>query len=177
MSLDTPRQRVARAFELQSTALLAYFVRRVDVPEDAADLLSETALIAWRKRKYLPQSEEDIRAWLFGVARNVLLHHYRTSIRRRAAADRLRDQIRIDSYSGFTPTPATEAVLSAIRELDALDQEIIGLAHWDGLPLVEVARVLRMKEGTVRSRYHRARVRLRDALGAFDPRVVEGASR
>ncbi len=45
-----------------------------------------------------------------------------------------------------------------------VDRDIIGLVHWEGFSLVEVSRILRMKEGTVRSRYHRARTSLRAEL-------------
>ncbi|MFD0759501.1 RNA polymerase sigma factor [Arthrobacter ulcerisalmonis] len=48
-----------------------------------------------------------------------------------------------------------------MASLDAVDQDIIGLVHWDGFSLVEVSRIMKMKEGTVRSRYHRARTVLR----------------
>ncbi|WP_275094068.1 RNA polymerase sigma factor [Microbacterium lushaniae] len=40
----------------------------------------------------------------------------------------------------------------------------MGLIHWEGFSLVEVSRILAMKEGTVRSRYHRARASLRSQL-------------
>lgn len=46
---------------------------------------------------------------------------------------------------------------------------MIGLVHWEGFSLIDAGRILGMKEGTVRSRYHRAKARLRDAL-------VDGAS-
>ena len=51
--------------------LLAYVWRRTPSPEDAADALAETYLIAWRKLDSLPRGGEA-RLWLFGVARNVL---------------------------------------------------------------------------------------------------------
>ena len=60
--------------------LLAYLTRRAPV-EDAADLLAEVYLVAWRKRADLPPGEER-RLWLFGVARRLLAEHHRYSWKR-----------------------------------------------------------------------------------------------
>ena len=73
--------------------LLAYFLRRVQVREDAADLLARVYLVAWDRRSAVPEPPAD-RLWLFGVARNVLLDHRRESVRAHAAATALRAEIR-----------------------------------------------------------------------------------
>lgn len=145
-------------------ALLAFFARRVDPAEDAADLLSETLLIAWRKAKTIPADDAAVRPWLFGVARNVLLHHRRGWARRQALADRLRDELVATPDPGFTDSPMGDELREALRRLPKIDRELIALIHWDGLSLVEVSRVLQMNESTARSRYRRARQRLRDGL-------------
>src|SRR5690606_17418179 len=56
-------------------ALLGYFVRRVDIAEDAADLVNETMIAAWKASARAPADAQAARMWLFGVARNILLHH------------------------------------------------------------------------------------------------------
>ena len=53
-------------------ALLAYFVRRITPPEDAADCLSETLVVLWRRRRALPSDAEDARRWAFGVAKGAV---------------------------------------------------------------------------------------------------------
>lgn len=161
---DEQRRRIERAVPDHSPALLAYFVRRVDPGHVAADLLAETLLILWKRAGALPARDDEVRPWMFGIARNVLLHHRRSTARRYALADRLRSQLSADPSPGFTDDPAFGDLHDALGTLDQTDRDIIGLLHWDGLSLVEIARVLRMKEGTVRSRYHRARERLRDEL-------------
>lgn len=158
--------RIEHAVSAHAPALLAYFARRVDPSHDAADLLSETLLIVWKRAASLPSNDEEIRPWMFGVARNVLMHHHRSGIRRQAAADRLRSQLSATITPGFVDSPVFDDLHDALRTLDQIDRDIIGLLHWDGLSLVEVSRVLSIKEGTVRSRYHRARSRLRDEFNA-----------
>ncbi|MBC7278385.1 MAG: sigma-70 family RNA polymerase sigma factor [Nocardioides sp.] len=142
-------------------ALLAYFVRRVTPPDEAADLLGEALLVLWRRADAIPDEERAARMWAFGIARNVLRGHRRTSRRRSALANRLRAEL---AASDGLAHPADVRVLdlrSALERLKPIDQEIVRLVHWDGLSLVEVAELLGKSEGTVRSRYHRARSSLR----------------
>jgi RNA polymerase sigma-70 factor (ECF subfamily) len=57
--------------------LLSYFERRVSPVADAADLLSATYLVAWRKVDSIPTDPEQARMWLFGVARRTLANAQR----------------------------------------------------------------------------------------------------
>lgn len=166
---DEQRRRVERAVPEHSPALLAYFVRRVQPADAAADLLAETLFALWKRASALPANDEEIRPWMFGIARNVLHHHRRSAARRHALADRLRSQLSAEPAPGFVDGFAFSDLHEALRMLDQTDRDIIGLLHWDGLSLVEIAQVLRMKEGTVRSRYHRARERLRHELADVSP--------
>ena len=61
--------------------LLRYALRRVQEPADAADVVAETWVIAWRRRGDLPPNSER-RLWLFGVARRVLANQRRGQLRR-----------------------------------------------------------------------------------------------
>jgi RNA polymerase sigma-70 factor (ECF subfamily) len=57
-------------YDQTNADLLAFLLRRCPTPEDAADCLAETYLVAWSKRDRIPGGI-DARPWLFGVARNV----------------------------------------------------------------------------------------------------------
>ncbi|MFE6735239.1 RNA polymerase sigma factor [Microbacterium sp. NPDC057650] len=162
MSDDVLRARVAAATRVHAPALLASLTRRVEQPQDAADLLSDTLLIVWRKADRMPASDGEVRPWMFGIAQRVLQHHWRSRARRSAVVERLREQL--TTQSGFSEGPDFDDLHAALRELDPVDHEIIALVHWDGFSLIEVAGILRMNESTVRSRHHRARARLRGIL-------------
>lgn len=81
-------------------------------------------------------------------------------------ADRLRSMLSVSAHEGFVDPTEYADLHDALGSLDLLDRDIIGLVHWEGFTLAQTARVMRMKEGTVRSRYHRARARLRERLDA-----------
>lgn len=164
MSADKRRARVEASVTANAGVLLAYFTRRVDPPQDAADLVAETFLIVWKRAASLPAADDEARAWMFGIAHNVLRHHRRGAVRRRALADRLRDELAAQTQPGHAPDAGFDQLHDALARLAPVDRDIIGLVHWDGFTLAEASRILHMPEGTVRSRYHRARAALRTHL-------------
>lgn len=157
-------RRVERLIESNTPALLAYFLRRTSDPADAADLLGDALLVIWRRAKALPTDDSEARLWMFGVARRVLANQRRGQRRRSAMQDRLRAQL---SETLWEPDTDRIDLASALRQLPAVDQEIIRLVHWDGFSQAEAAQLLGLPEGTLRSRHHRARQQLRGMLQEF----------
>src|SRR5437764_8674339 len=70
------RWRFEQVYVETRAAVLAYLVRRTETAEEAADLLGEVYLVAWRRMEQLPRDAEA-RLWLFGVARRLLANHRR----------------------------------------------------------------------------------------------------
>jgi RNA polymerase sigma-70 factor, ECF subfamily len=80
-----------RIFNRHRHAVHAYFLGRVADPELARDLLQETFLRAWRRLSEIgPLPDEQQRAWIFTVARNLAIDSYRASAARRAAEATMR---------------------------------------------------------------------------------------
>lgn len=154
-TLDLPR-----LIEESKRALFAYFARRVVSTDDAADLTGEVLLTMWRKVDAMPRAPVEARMWAFGIARNVLANHRRTVSRRMKLSDRLRGEALVSGDA----RPVRDDVWDALQALPAGDREIIQLLHWDGFSLWEAATILGKKSATVRSRYARARARLRADL-------------
>ncbi|MGW9158311.1 MULTISPECIES: RNA polymerase sigma factor [unclassified Microbacterium] len=141
-------------------ALFAYFVRRVVSTDDAADLTGEVLLTMWRKVEAMPSDRIEARMWTFGIARKVLANHRRALSRRRKLNDRLKGEALISGDS----RPVRDDVWEALEALPTGDREVIQLVHWDGFSLAEAAKILGRKPATVRSRYARARAKLRADL-------------
>ncbi|QGQ21165.1 sigma-70 family RNA polymerase sigma factor [Cellulomonas sp. JZ18] len=151
-------------FEAHQHALLAYAVRRVADPADAADVVAETYLVAWRRLDDVPR-DAQARPWLFGVARRVLANHYRGERRRLALADRLRSSL---EEVAPPPEPADPVLLTALDRLAPDDRELLRLVAWEELARDEIALVLGVPRATVRVRLHRARRRLLAQLAALE---------
>ncbi|MFL6060914.1 MAG: RNA polymerase sigma factor [Marmoricola sp.] len=149
-------------------ALLAYALRRVDQPADAADVVADAFLVAWRRRGSLPPGDEA-RLWLYGVARKSLANHHRGDRRRDRLGQRLRERLTETSFADpATGVVEREAVRAALARLPELDREVLTLTVWEGLEPREIAEVLRLPSATVRQRLSRARTRMR-AIGGDDP--------
>jgi RNA polymerase sigma factor (sigma-70 family) len=164
--MRTPeRERAFEAlFHAHARALLAYALRRVQHREDAADVVSDTMLVAWRRLEDVPDGD-DARPWLFGVARNVLANARRSGDRAGRLGAKLRE--RLDGLVIEDPAGAIETTVLVRAALDQLgedDRELLRLVSWDGLTPVQVAVALSVPAETVRTRLHRARSRMRDAL-------------
>lgn len=154
-TLDLPR-----LIDGSKRALFAYLARRVVSTEDAADLTGEVMLTMWQKAPSMPVNATEARMWAFGIARNVLANHRRGIVRRRKLSERLKGEALISGDA----RPVRDDVWESLRALPEIDREIIQLVHWDGFSLAEAAKILRKKPATVRSRYSRARAKLRADL-------------
>ena len=142
-----------------SKAMLGYLVRRVQVPEDAADLVAEVFATAWRRIDDVP-AEQEARLWLYGVARNALANHRRGRTRHDRLADQLRTYLARQPYAP-EPSAATDAVRAALDRLSPDDREVLTLTAWEGLTAAEIGTLTGPEPATVRARLGRARERLR----------------
>jgi RNA polymerase sigma factor (sigma-70 family) len=144
--------------------LLRYLTRRARSPEEAADLLAETYLVAWRRLETIPAGEEA-RLWLFGVARNLLKKGASRSRTAELLAGRLAGELRAAQQSReATGEDRTHLVRAALARLGELDREILMLTAWEGLTPGQIAGVTGMSANRVRVRLHRARAKLRREL-------------
>lgn len=159
------RTRFNAIFEAHFRSVLAYALRRVDEPADAADVAADTFLLAWRRLGDVPP-EPETRLWLFGAARRVLSNQRRGARRRGALAERLRGEL--GAMEGPDPADAPAGLVrQAMRGLRADDREILALVCWEGLDPSEAATAMGVPPATARTRLHRARSRMRDALVAL----------
>jgi RNA polymerase sigma factor (sigma-70 family) len=171
-----PEERFRALYESHSRDVLAYALRRA-APEDASDVVADTFLTAWRRLGDVPPGDEA-RLWLYGVARRTLANQRRGELRRARLGERLRAEL----GAAALPQRERSAVLIALSELGEDDRELLLLVGWEGLQPAEVARVVGSSAVAVRTRLHRARRRLREALEAGEREIgrpngleVEGA--
>lgn len=164
--------RLERLHQSVAVDLLSYFSRRTESPEDAAELLSDTLLVAWRRIDRLPKDDEGARMWMFVTARGVLSNWQRWRRRHVALSTALSEQLRTSDqarYSGGGGDPANgddvaREVRAAVKSLPRSQKELVMLVHWDGFSVVDAATVLGISLSTARGRYQRAVIRLRREL-------------
>jgi RNA polymerase sigma-70 factor, ECF subfamily len=154
---DDDRREFEELWARHHRRVLAYALRRTD-RGSAEDAVSETFLIAWRRRAEMPRGELP---WLLGVARGVLANQARSRRRRDALARLMVDHATASRGAGIE---VDRELLEAIAALGADDREALILVGWDGLRPAEAARVVGCQPATFRVRLLRARRRLRAQL-------------
>jgi RNA polymerase sigma-70 factor (ECF subfamily) len=159
---DSYRDRFETLFMSHHDPVLRYLLRRCDNREDAADLVAETFLIAWRRLDDLPADQPL--PWLYGVARRVVANHRRGEIRRHGLADKLRGHLISSPQYDAADLELTSSELGwaarAFRRLSDSDRELLSLAAWEGLDTAQLAAALGCSKNAAVVRLHRARRRL-----------------
>ena len=129
-----------------------------------ADDLVQLTFLRWQAATW--RGEGSLRAFLLGVARNVLYEHVRRRVRDGPA------DVEQRSIADLRPGVATQAaqrakhrlLLRALQRIPLEGQVLLELFYWEDLSIAELAVTLDVPEGTVKSRLHRARGWLRDAI-------------
>lgn len=171
MRNNDERSRILRnALEDNAADLMAYLVRRTLNHDDAADLLGETALTAWKRVAVMPVDPVRGRMWLFVTARHKLANHQRKKASQDRVTSSLTDDLRHTPSPQVSPSDDRMDVHNAVRALPPKLREVVQLVHWDGFTLAEVSAILRLPASTARTRYARAIGLLRETLGEYDPR-------
>ena len=137
---------------------------------DIADVVQQTLTASVQARGRIPDGLE-FRAWLLGIARNVLLHDLRR--RGRKPEPDLLDDHALAAPSVLSPSRAVAArderrlLLRALRSLPYDLQWLIELHYWEGLRQDDVAVILEVPPGTIKSRLSRAKRLLRAEIEAL----------
>jgi RNA polymerase sigma-70 factor (ECF subfamily) len=146
-----------------AAALWSYCVRLVSGDRARAqDVVQETLIRAWRHPAVLDQSERSARAWLFTVARRLVIDDWRS---RRAHPEILTDTIpEARTDDGTDRLLQSWVVADALHQLSDDHRQVIVECFYRGRSVAEAARQLGIPEGTVKSRTHYALRALRLVL-------------
>jgi RNA polymerase sigma-70 factor (ECF subfamily) len=155
--------------------ILAYLAGRLDDAGLAEEVLQDVMLSAWQNAGRF-RGECRVFTWLLAIARNRAINAFH---RRRPAGfppmdieDPLFERIGEKSYE-IEKVGAYEAVHAALRALPADQRETLELVFFQGLSMDETAYVLQISTGTVKSRLHRAKARVRALIEADDKSEVQ----
>ena len=161
------RAAFASLFEFYAPRIKAMLMRSGAAADAAEDVAQETLLMVWRKASYFDPARASASAWIFTIARNLRI-------------DRLRGDKRAAQYAPLetvepeapeSPDHALNAaerdarVHAALEQLSAEQVRVVQLSFFEGRAHGDIAVILNLPLGTVKSRVRLAMTRLRNLLG------------
>lgn len=181
--LNELMQAVARQGDRQAFAVLfRHFAPRVKTylmrggtPEGLAEELTQEALVSvWRKAQAFDPAQAGVSTWIFTIARNLRIDHFR-----RQGNGALSYGEDIDTFELPDDAPALDeqlrtgrreqGVRRAIAQLSAEQAQVLHLSFYEEQPHARIADVLCIPLGTVKSRVRLALNHLRRLLGELEP--------
>ena len=151
---------IADCYRRYALKMYAYVYRHTQTPNDAEDMLFEVFLAATENEQKLEMMlEDEQRAWLWTVARNKIIDYHRrlhrwNIIRLDHLAESIDDKATPDELA--LRHEEYEHLHAHLKQLSALQQEVLELRFTAGLRCAEIATVLNKNEGAIRTLLSRA---------------------
>jgi len=163
----------AGLYDRHAVPIHRYVSRRLG-EEMADDIVADTFLAAFRRRGDYDLRRPDARPWLYGIAANLIGKHRRTEVRMLRAFARTGADPAVEGHADRIDSRVSAAAVqrdlaAAVAALSAGDRDVLLLVAWADLSYEQTATALGIPLGTVRSRLHRARAKIREALGDRNP--------
>lgn len=166
-------------YERHAPHISRYVARRLG-DDLADDVTAETFYRAFEKRRRYDLERPDARPWLYGIAANVMAQYHRKETRMLRAFARSGADPVAQTYGGqldgaddrVIAAGMHQSLAAALAGLSRAHREVLLLIAWADLSYEETAQALGVSLGTVRSRLHRARKKIRAALGDGNPMLV-----
>jgi RNA polymerase sigma-70 factor (ECF subfamily) len=159
----TPQQ----AFDAHHQSVYRFAFRLTRDAGLAEDITQECFLAYVRAPARVDPKRGTVKTYLFAIARNLVLKHYRDTRESEPLDDLVEDRFRPDLAA---------AVEQAVASLPPLQQEAVVLFEYEGFTLEEIAGISGCDAGTVKSRLHRARERLKRLLAPYRKGIAHGTN-
>lgn len=155
---------VRQLYARHAVALRGYVGRFCPDKASADDIVQETFIRAWRHLPQLSVGDRRVRAWLFRVARNLLIDANRAARSRPITVQAQAAEEGGDDDTGLNQVLDRQLVAGALRRLSPAHRAVLVETFYGGDTLATVARQLGIPHGTARSRLHYALEALREQL-------------
>lgn len=160
---------ISRLFLQHRHMLLSYIHALVRDANDAEDIFQEVGVRVMNKEE-VPQNSREFAAWCRGIARNLVMHHWRSKQRSKVVAnDRLLDALELAFQEA---EPAAElskqrsiALADCLRLLPDHSRDVINMRYFEGLTSVEIGERLERSSAAVRKMLSRVRAQLEECIG------------
>ncbi len=162
------KEAIAQIYSLYVDKIFKYIFYKVGNKAEAEDLTEQVFIKAIEALPRFSWKNVPVSAWLFSIARNQVIDHYRSK-GREVEIDiekaSLLEDIAGDPYASALTALTREKIFKALRSLTEDQQQVICLKFFSGLSNTEIASLLSKTEGAIKSIQHRGLRALRKLLG------------
>jgi RNA polymerase sigma factor (sigma-70 family) len=148
-----------QVFHDHKNAIYGFALRMTGSPEAAEDVAQDCFMELLRRPQRFDPERGSMRTFLLSVTRNLILKRWRFKQR----LDELDEDLPA-AAPDLTTAIVSSQVSAAVQSLPPLQREVVLLFEYEGFTLEEIAKLVETDVGTVKSRLHRARERLRRVL-------------
>ncbi len=132
--------------------LRRFALRLTHDPQGAEDVVQEVLLRAWRDPHLLDHAGPGTRAWLYTVARRLVVDRWRSAVARHESVGAV--DLEPGEADRSTEVLDRWIVVDALRSLSVEHRQVIAAAYYEGRGIADIAAELQVPEGTVKSRLH-----------------------
>ncbi len=156
--MNNPREAFSQIYDQCVDKIYRFIFLKVSSQEIAQDLCSETFLKGWQSFKKSKKKIDNPRAFLYQIARNLVIDHYREKGRvQTISADCIPiTDPRIDLEEETRANSDLDTIKAVLANLKDEYQEVVIWHYIDDLSITEIAKILKKSEGAVRVTLHRA---------------------
>ncbi|MGC1780819.1 MAG: sigma-70 family RNA polymerase sigma factor [Xanthobacteraceae bacterium] len=167
IAAEGDRAAFAALFECYAGRIKAMLMRRGAAAEVAEDIAQDTMLMVWRKAGQFDRTRASPAAWIYTIARNLRVDRLRRD--RRAKLFSLYEAIEADAPerpdASLDVAERDQRLRDALRELPEEQVRVVQLSFFEGRAHGDIAKLLDLPLGTVKSRLRLAMTRLNNLLG------------
>ncbi len=173
VALTGDRRAYAALFKHFAPRVKSYLMRLGTADATAEELAQEAMVIVWRKAQSYDSARAGVSTWVFTIARNLRIDHFRRQGNRSVDAEGTDD----DEMPDDLPQPDEQllarqreaGVRLAMAKLSSEQAQVLRLSFYDEQPHAQIARELGIPLGTVKSRVRLAVSHLRRVLEGLEP--------
>lgn len=166
--MDNIKEQFSQIYDQYIDKIYRFVYLKVNSQEIAEDLTSKVFLKGWESYKRNQNSIQNINAFLYQIARNLVTDHYREKSRTKVVFADNPKQIadsKVNLYEKAVLNSDIEMVKSAIQNIEKKDYQDILIWHYlEDMPVSQIAEILDKPVGTIRVMIHRGLKYLKDDL-------------
>lgn len=160
-----------KAFIKWNASIFGYIITRIRDEGASEDLVQEVFFKAWRSRETFDSSKSSLKTWLFTIAKNEIIDHFKSNKNKTVDIEKLEDKI-IDHNSNtkkeIHDKTLNELIMSKLKFLNERDQDLIILRFKEDLSVKEISKILNLNYVASKVAIHRAIQKLTELCNKID---------